>query len=241
MVKPARKSMLAAAFLAVLALRVPVLAGGAGTVSGDFLKIPVAAIPSALGEAYTALIGPDSILYNPAALGLLGYSTFSGSHNQYAAGVTQEYVSGAWRSPYGTLGAAYSTLYSGQIDAYDLNDMPIGNTSTRQSMLAVSFAQSWPHFNRDIGKVDPMLITPFWTSVRPVEDYRPKSYRFAFGGTVKKISEDLGGESASTYVYDAGAMLVLPHHLQAGFSALNIGPAYHHFCTGSTRARLCSR
>jgi hypothetical protein len=223
MVKPARRYLLAAALPAVLAFCATAFAGGAGTTAGDFLKIPVAAIPSALGEAYTALIGPDSILYNPAALGLLGYSTFSGAHNQYAEGITQEYVSGAWRSPYGTLGAAYSTLSSGQIAAYDSYDMPIGNTSTRQSLIAVSFSQSWPHFNEDIGKLDPMLITPSWTSVQPVEDYRPKAYRISVGGTVKKISEDLGNESAATYAYDAGVMLVMPHHLQFGLSALNLG------------------
>jgi hypothetical protein len=215
--------MFAAAFPAVLALCAPVFAGGVGTTSGNFLKIPVAAIPASLGEAYTAMIGPDSILYNPAGLGLLGYSSFSGAHNQYAEGITQEYVSGAWRSPYGTIGAAYSTLSSGKIDAYDSNDMLIGDTSSRHGMIALSYAQSWPHFNQDIGKLDPMLITPSWTSVAPVKDYRPKAYRISVGATAKKIGETLGGASASTYVYDAGVMLVLPHHLQAGFSALNMG------------------
>lgn len=223
MKKPARTYLFAAAFTAAMAFCAPLFAGGAGTTSADFLKIPVAAIPSAMGEAYAAMIGPDSILYNPAGLGLLGYSSFSGTHNQYADGITQEYVSGAWRSPYGTLGAAYSTLYSGKIDAYDLNDMPIGSIYTRHSMVALSFSQSWPHFNEDIGKLDPMLITPSWTSVEPVKDYRPKAYRISVGATVKKISETLANESASTYAYDAGVLLVLPHHLQAGLSAMNMG------------------
>ena len=48
-----------------------VRAGGAGATAASFLKIPVAAMPSGMGEAYTAMVGPDSILYNPAGLGLM--------------------------------------------------------------------------------------------------------------------------------------------------------------------------
>jgi hypothetical protein len=223
MKKPARTSLFAAALAAVPALCAVAAAGGAGTTSANFLKIPVAAIPASMGEAYTALIGPDSILYNPAALGLLGYSSFSGTHNQFADGINQEYVSGAWRSPYGTVAAAYSSLSSGKFDAYDDNDMLIGRTSSAHTMAALSFSQSWPNFKDDIGKLDPMLITPSWTSVEPVKDYRPKAYRVSVGATVKKISETLGSDSASTYAYDAGVMLVLPHHLQTGLSVMNFG------------------
>ena len=198
-------------------------AGGAGTTTANFLKIPVAALPSGLAEAYTAMVGPDSMLYNPAGLGLLSYSSLSGSHNQYIEGITQEYLAATWRSPWGTLGAAFTTLNSGSIDAYDANDMRIGNTSSGHRMMSLSFAQSWPHFNQDTGKLDPMLITPGWTKVELVRDYRPRAYRFSAGATVKKISEKLGEDSASSYAYDAGLMLVLPHHFHIGASAMNMG------------------
>jgi hypothetical protein len=223
MKKPARTSIFAAAFLVVLFFRASVSAGGAGTTSANFIKIPAAALPSGMAEAYTAMVGPDSILYNPAGLGLLGYSSFSGSHNQYIDGITQEYLSVTWRSPYGTVGAAFSSLSSGSIDAYDSNDMRIGNTSTGHRMMGISYAQSWPHFNKDIGKLDPMLITPSWTRVQAVRDYRPKAYRLSVGGGVKKISEKLGKDSASSYAFDAGALLVLPHHFHIGVSAMNLG------------------
>jgi len=218
-----RSVLIAAAALAAWPFCSPVFAGGAGTTSANFLKIPAAALPSGMGEAYTAMVGPDSALYNPAGLGLLGYSSFSGSHNQYIDGITQEYLALTWRSPYGTVGASFSTLSSGDIDAYDSNDMLIGNTSTGHRMLSFSFAQSWPHFNSDIGKLDPMLITPSWTRVEPVKDYRPKAYRLSVGGTVKKISEKLGKDSAGTYAYDAGVLLVLPYHFHVGASAMNMG------------------
>ncbi|OGS07231.1 MAG: hypothetical protein A2270_11325 [Elusimicrobia bacterium RIFOXYA12_FULL_51_18] len=195
---------------------------GPGTTGANFLKIPVAVIPAALGESYTALVGPDSILYNPAGLGLLSYSSFSGSHNRYIDGITQEYAAVTYRSRYGTAGAGFSTLSSGKIEAYDNDDMLIGETSTNHTLWMFSYAQCWPHFNQDIGKLDPMLITPSWTRVAPVLDYRPKTYRVAVGGSVKKISEKLDKMSASVYTADAGAMLVLPGHFHLGVSALNL-------------------
>ncbi len=216
-------SLLAAAALLAAWPCPPARAGGIGTTSANFLKIPVAAIPSGLSEAYTAMVGPDSILYNPAGLGLLSYSAFSGAHNQYLDGIKQEYLALAWRFPFGTVGAAYTTLSSGDIDAYDENDMPIGKTSTGHTMTVFSYAQSWPHFRKDAGKLDPMLITPNWTRIEPVRDYRPKTYRFSAGGSVKKVSEELAGESASAYAFDAGLTLVLPHHFHLGVSALNFG------------------
>lgn len=216
-------SLLAAAALLAAWPCLPARAGGAGTTSANFLKIPVAAIPSALGEAYTAMVGPDSILYNPAGLGLLSYSAFSGAHNQYLDGIRQEYLALAWRFPFGTVGAAFTTLASGDIEAYDENDMPIGKVSTGHSMTVLSFAQGWPHFKQDAGRLDPMLITPNWTRVPPVADYRPKSYRFAAGASIKKISEKLAGDSSSAYAYDAGLTLILPQHFHIGVSALNFG------------------
>jgi hypothetical protein len=195
----------------------------AGTTAANFLKIPVAVIPAALGESYTAMVGPDSILYNPAGLGLLSYSSFSGGHNQYIDSITQEYAALTYRSAYGTVGACFSMLSSGQITAYDKDDMIIGHTGTSHRFWALSFAQSWPHFNQDIGKLDPMLITPSWTKVSPVLDYRPKTYRVSVGASLKNVSERLDKMSSSAYTLDAGAMLVLPRHFHLGASAQNIG------------------
>lgn len=196
--------------------------GGAGTTAANFLKIPVAVIPAALAESYTAMAGPDSILYNPAGLGLMSYSSFSGTHNRYIEGISQQYAAVTYRSKYGTAGAGFSMLSSGQIDAYDNDDMLIGETSTNHLMWVVSYAQCWPHFNEDIGQLDPMIITPSWTKVTPVLDYRPKTYRLAVGGSLKKISEKLDKVTSSVYTADAGAILVLPGHFHMGVSALNI-------------------
>ncbi|HCC48400.1 MAG TPA: hypothetical protein DEQ38_09850 [Elusimicrobia bacterium] len=214
---------IAAAALLAAGLLAPARAEDPGTTAANFLKIPVAAVPSGMGEAYTAMVGPDSILYNPAGLGLLSYSSFSGSHNQYIDGITQEYLALAWRFPFATVAAAYSSLSSGDIDAYDENDMPVGKTSTSHQLTVFSVAQSWPRFKKDAGKLDPMLITPPWTKIPLVADYRPKSYRLAAGASVKKISEKLAGESSAAYAFDAGLTLILPRHFHVGASALNYG------------------
>ena len=213
----------AAAALLAVCLAAPARAAGAGTTAANFLKIPVAALPSGIGEAYTAMVGPDSILYNPAGLGLMSYSAFSGAHNQYLIGVKQEYLAVAWRFPFATVGAAFSSLSSGDIDAYDENDMPIGKTSTGHRLMVLSVAQSWPHFKKDAGRLDPMLINPPWSRIDPVTDYRPKVYRLSAGASVKKIDEKLAGETSGTYAFDAGLALVLPRHFQVGASALNLG------------------
>ncbi|MCX5786288.1 MAG: hypothetical protein NTX59_11425 [Elusimicrobia bacterium] len=194
-----------------------------GTTSANFLKVPVAAIPTSLGEAYTAMVGPDSILYNPAGLGLLSYSSFSGSHNLYINGVTQEYVAAAYHATYGTIGFGFSSLSSGKIDAYDENDMLIGKTSTSHQLWVLSYSQSWPHFNEDIGMLDPMLISPDWIRVEPVRKYRPKAYRLSLGASVRQISETLDRYNAKAYACDFGVLLVLPHHFHLGASALNFG------------------
>ncbi|MBU2572880.1 MAG: hypothetical protein KKH28_02230 [Elusimicrobia bacterium] len=215
-----RASLWAALFLAFFSgdLRA---SSETGTTAANFLKIPVAVIPSAMGEAYTAMVGPDSILYNPAGLGLLSYPSFSGSHNQYLEGITQEYAALTYRSKYGTFGFGFSMLTSGEITAYDGNDMNIGHTSTNHRFVMLSYAQSWPHFDADIGKLDPMLITPSWTRVEPVIDYRPKAYRIALGASIKQVGEKLADQKSTAYSFDAGALAVLPAHVQIGVSVLN--------------------
>ena len=197
-------------------------ASSVGTTAANFLKVPVAVIPSGLGQSYTAMIGPDSILFNPAGLGLLTYSSFSGSHNQYLCGISQEYLSAAYRSKFGTMGLAYSVMSSGDIKSYDKNDMIIGTTRSSHKLVVLSYAQSFPNFKEDIGKLDPMVVTPGWTKVKVVQDYRPKAYRVSFGGSVKYIGEKLDNLSSSAYTFDLGFLFVMPHHFQLGASILNI-------------------
>jgi hypothetical protein len=194
-----------------------------GTTAANFLKIPIAVVPSGMGQAYTAMVGPDSILFNPAGLGLLSYSAFSGVHLEYLENIYQEYVAVTHRSKFGTIGLAFSMLNSGKIVSYDENDMIIGNVRSYHNFGILSFSQSFPNFKEDIGMLDPMLITPNWTNIEPVKDYRPKVYRISFGASVKYIYEKLDDITSNTYTFDIGALAVLPNHIHLGASFLNLG------------------
>ncbi|MEF3279585.1 MAG: hypothetical protein K6357_01265 [Elusimicrobiota bacterium] len=195
----------------------------------NFLKIPIPALTSGISEAYTSMVGPDSILYNPAGLGLLTYSALSATHNKYFEGINQEYISAVINTKYGNLGAVYSVMTSGDITAYDSNENIIGKTSTAHKFYGIAYSKGFPYFDYARRKIDPMLITPSMTKLKPVKVYIPKVYRFSFGFLAKKIEERLDNETSSTLVFDGGALLVLPGHFQIGASVQNIGGSQKFF------------
>lgn len=194
-----------------------------GTTAANFLKIPVATIPSGLAESYTAMVNPDSLLYNPAGIGLMSYNSISFSHNQYILNINQEYLSAVIHTDYGSFGAVYNTLNSGDIKAYDEAESIIGNTKTSHRMYGFAYSKSWPYFKQDNKKLDPMLITHSWTKIPLVTDYRPKVYRFSVGIMAKSVSEKLDDMVSKTNMLDIGCLLVLPNHWHLGASALNLG------------------
>lgn len=190
---------------------------------GVFLKIPVAAMPSGLSEAYTSMVGADSVLYNPAGTGLLTYSALSATHNRYFEGINQTYITSTIYTPYGNFSAFYSVLASGDITSYDSNENITGNTNTSHKLYGITYSKGFPYFEYAAKKIDPMLITPSWTRIKPVKVYIPKVYRASFGFTVKKVEERLDTESSSSVLFDVGGILVLPGHFHIGTSVQNIG------------------
>ena len=205
-----------------------------GTTSANFLKIPVAPVPAGLGQAYTAMYGTDSVLYNPGALAIMNYSSVSGAHAQYFSDMTQEYFAANMRFDFGTIALSYVSLSSGKFAGYQqtsggpATDNPTGDISAQFSSMALSFSKSWPYFPEDRGMIDPMPITPFWGKMEEVEDFRVKTYRLSLGATIKRVSEDLYETTASTIGMDVGALLILPGHWQFGASALNYGGKIKH-------------
>lgn len=199
-----------------------------GTTSANFLTIPVAPVPSGIGQAYTAMYGTDSILYNPAGLGIMNYSSMSGAHNQYMLDMMQEYLAMNFRFSFGTIGAFYTSFSSDKFTSYSFGDVPGASIEAKFSAMGISFAKSWPYFEEDRGMADPMPITTYWTRLHKVEDFRPKTYRFSIGATAKRVSETLAYSTAGTFAFDAGALLILPGHIQLGFSSLNNGGKIKH-------------
>jgi len=185
-----------------------------GTTAANFLKIPVAVIPSGMAEAYTAMSGPDSILYNPAGLGLMENAGFSGTHNRYLEEMTQEYAAVACPTRYGTIGAGFSSLSSGKFTSYDSNDQITGETGSSHQLWVLSIAGGWPRTSAKLKDKDRML---------QVDGHNEVPYRLSVGASLKKITEALDKVGGRAYAMDAGAILTLPGHMKIGVSALNMG------------------
>jgi hypothetical protein len=191
--------------------------------SANFLRIPVATIPSSISEAYTSLVSPDSFLYNPAGNGLLTYSAISVSHNKYLEEMNQEYISLTYKTPYGSFTPFYSILDSGEMTSYDENENIIGKFSTSHKIYGFSYAKGFPDYDFLYKKQDPMLISHSWKNIKLPKVYVPKVYRFSIGFTVKRLEETLDNESVKTMMFDLGSLLVLPGHFHIGASIQNIG------------------
>ncbi len=191
--------------------------------ASPFLRIPVGAITSGSFESYTAMVGLDSVLYNPAGNGLLTYSGISLTHNKYFEDMNQEYISSTINSRWGNFSVFYSVLSSGKFVSYDENENIIGKTSTSHKFYGFTYSKGFPYFEYANRRIDPMLITPSWTKIKPVKVYIPKVYRASFGVSIKKVEEVIDSERSSTFVFDIGGILILPGHFHIGSSFQNIG------------------
>lgn len=192
------------------------------TLTGHFLNIVPSPYPVSLSNAFTSQVNSDAIFYNPAGIGLLTYSVASVAHHKYFEDITHDYFNLTIDSKYGNISAFYSVLKSGDITAYDENENIIGNTSTSHSLYGITYAKGFPYFEYAKGKIDPMLIPPYWSGIKPVKVYIPKVYRFSFGFTLKRLEEKLDNIRDAVNLIDLGTVLVLPQHLHLGFSIQNI-------------------
>lgn len=88
--------------LCLLALGAPARAASSGSELFNFLFLDANARAVGLGGAYTALANDsNALLYNPAGLGKIARHEATFMHNQYFAGITQEYIGFAARQGFG--------------------------------------------------------------------------------------------------------------------------------------------
>ena len=108
-----RAALLASALWALWVRAAFAAAGSAGEDPLSFLFLDADARPVSLGGAYTALAkDANALLYNPGGLGAVERNEATLMHNEYLAGVTQEYI--AYASPRGW-GLNLNYLNSGQV------------------------------------------------------------------------------------------------------------------------------
>ncbi len=190
--------------------------------TGSFLRIPLPPYPTSVAESFTARVNGDSNLYNPAGIGLLTYSSLSIAQNNYIEGISQQYLNAVINTVYGNFSAFYSVMNSGDITSYDENENITGKTSAVYSYYGFSYSKGFPYFEYARKKIDPMLITPSWSKIKPVKVYIPKVYRFSVGVSAKRIEEKLDTEKRGVNLFDLGVLLVLPGHFHLGASLQNL-------------------
>src|SRR6185503_13482915 len=126
MFRPFRLLMFSSAI--VLAAPSLVLAGGPGSTSSAFLKLPSGARAIGMGESYTAA-GNDvqSIGWNPAGIARMQNREFTFMHAEWFQGI--RYESLAYAMPLGGfifVGGGIDFLNSGSIDKTTFNDLGSG-------------------------------------------------------------------------------------------------------------------
>lgn len=190
--------------------------------TGHILSIPPSPYPASVSQALTSMVNLDSVLFNPAGMGLLTYSGASFAHNRYIEDISQNYLNILINTQYGNICVFYSEMKTDDIISYDFEENIIGNTSASYSYYGISYSKGFPYFDYARKKIDPMLISPSWSKIKPVKVYIPKVYRFSFGITGKKVIEKLDTEKSGSSLFDAGVLAVLPGHFHIGGSIQNI-------------------
>ncbi|NNF04674.1 MAG: PorV/PorQ family protein [Rhodothermales bacterium] len=159
----------------------PTLGGDrAGTSGYQFLKIPVDARASALGESVVATAFDATALYwNPALAAYLPGTHVGVHHTAYFVDIRLEYAAATYNIPGTTItvGGSLQTLNSGEMDV-TTEFQPLGTGET---------------FNL----ID---IAAGLTFAQQMTDL------FAYGVTTKYVSERVAGLSAETVVFDVGFM-----------------------------------
>jgi hypothetical protein len=176
-----------------------------GTEGASFLDIPVGAGPASMGSAYTALATDAyAATYNPAGLGFLDSTQFSGQHLSYLDTLHYEYLSFAVPLPRpsscaspadcpgSALGGSVQYLGSGDINGMDQDANPTGTFSSYYASYNLAYGRS---FND----------------------------KLSLGVTGKLISAKLDTVSASAYALDFGSLYRYDSKINFAATLTNVG------------------
>ncbi|MCK4665376.1 PorV/PorQ family protein [Candidatus Dependentiae bacterium] len=166
----------------------------AGTAGAVFLKIPVSARASAMGDAFVSLTNDANAIYwNPAGLTKVEGTSISFTHQDLITDIAYEYIGGAFKLDFGTLGFGVSYLHMGDIDKTTAVEPDgTGETFTSTDMaIAVAAAKMFGDIS--------------------------------FGLSLKYISEKIDDASASTPALDIGLGYMMNENLSLGLAITNIG------------------
>ena len=170
-----------------------------GTVSGQFLKLPVDARAGAMGNALVSLAqGASSIAYNPAGTLSIEGVAFGGTYQKWFADITHSFVGAAANlRDWGTVGLGVTMLMT--------DDMPVTTPA-------------FPEGTGEFFKASDYAFT--------VSYARQISEQFALGLAAKYISSYLYNTeiSSSSIAFDIGTLYDIPIlRTRLGISLNNLG------------------
>ena len=187
--------------LATLALAA-VAAGPAlaqsGTAAAEFLNVPVGARATAMGGAFGATASDGTALYwNAAGLAGLDRSTATFEYAPWHVGSDFNFASVAGKTPLGVVAVGVTALTYDEMDVIreDVNNQE----PTGQTFSAGSYAVALGYASR-------------------------LTERFAIGGAVKVVRENIAESSATGVGFDVGTLFTTPFRgVRLGASIANFG------------------
>lgn len=170
-----------------------------GTVSGQFLKLPVNARVTAMGGAQVALAeGASSIGYNPAGVLSVANASFGGSYNRWIADITHSFFGLA-------------------VNLQDLGTIGFGLTVLTTDDMAVT-TPGFPEGTGELFKASDFAYTI--TYARQISEY------FGLGLSAKYIKSYLYNSAikANSIAFDIGTIYDIPAlRTRLGISINNLG------------------
>jgi len=165
-----------------------------GSSAASFMRIAVGAKPSAMGEAYAGVRDDIlSIYYNPAGISRLESYNLSFTHALWFEDINYSNFAAGMPAFDGYMALGLSGIFTGKIDKYDRTGEDMDDTYSPYDM-AVSLS-----YARDIESMD-----------------------ISAGASLKFITSDIDGHTASAVAADLGAMKKFGD-INAGVSIQNVG------------------
>lgn len=189
---------LGAAGLALGAFGVPTAGAQSGTAAAEFLEIPIGARATAMGGAFGATASDGTAMYwNPAGIARLQDQTATFEYAQWYAGVDVNYAAVTSQTRLGTIGVGLTSVRFDDMDV--ISETTNDQQPTGETFTAGSYALSVSYAN---------ALTD----------------RFAIGGTVKVVREQIANSAATGVAFDVGTLFTTPFRgVRLGASILNYG------------------
>ena len=167
-----------------------------GTTAAEFLSIPVGARATAMGSAFAASVEDATAIYwNPGGVGRIQQATFVAEHADWLAGIRFNFAAVALPTRLGTFGVGVTALRTPEMMVTTVEEQ----MGTGERFEASSYAVA-------------------------VSYGRALMERFAFGITVKAITERIWNSRATGFAVDMGTVFTTPFRgIRLGASMSNFG------------------